>query len=281
VEKTSQQAIIPLEQALIPFHSGQVLAVLLPDDRMAATLNSLCALLGIRPESQARRVRRDKDLAEHLLLTVVETSGGLQFMDVLVAQTIPNWVMGLQLKRIPLEKRPLILALKVEIVDVLHRRFFPEEPTQSGPQSQSVPQPSSSRSESATAPRPVWERLFDGVHIIQEALYDMQQQEERKEKHLAQRFARIEEWLTSLDRRVAATGQANAAEPGWLPGLSQGHLADLRMLLRSLEQTTGCAALQLEQELVETFGTPTINAIADEQWQDVLAWGLWRAQQPR
>lgn len=53
----------------------------------------------------------------------------------------------------------------------------------------------------------------------------------------------------------------------------------MRALLRSLEQATGRTQAQLEQELVETFGVAGINAIPEEQWEDVLAWCWWRAQQ--
>lgn len=273
--------LIVVEQAVIPFHGSDIFAFRLSDDRIVASLSSLCKMLKLAKHGQMERIRRDKDLARQLLLISVQTANGLQRVDVMIDEAVHSWVMGIQVNLVAPEKRPLILALKVEIVDVLHRHFFPAQTDQMPPSTEATPQPSSSHSSSGTAPNLPWERLFEGVHVIQEALHDIQQHEERMDKHLAQRFAGFEEWLTSLDRRGAATSQPSSAEVGWLPGLSPAHLADLRTLLRSLEQATGYASLQLEQELVETFGSPTVNAIADEQWQDVLAWCIWRAQQPR
>lgn len=59
MENTSQRALIPLEQAVIPFHGKQIIAVRLQDNRTAATLNSLCTLLGILPHGQMRRIKKD------------------------------------------------------------------------------------------------------------------------------------------------------------------------------------------------------------------------------
>jgi hypothetical protein len=120
MENTSQQALIPLEQALIPFHGGQILAVRLPDNRIAATLTSLCTMLAIHPESQVRRIRRNKDLVEHLLFALVETTGGLQRMAVLIAEAIPFWVVRLHFDQIAPEKREFVIFLKMEAVENLY-----------------------------------------------------------------------------------------------------------------------------------------------------------------
>jgi hypothetical protein len=138
------------------------------------------------------------------------------------------------------------------------------------------------------------EQLLEALDTMQEALQDARealsaiwQEEQARDEQLAQyqraqaqRFALVEEWLTSLDRRVAGAGQGSTAGLGWLPLLSAVHLADAQALLHSLEQTTGYTETQLEQELIATFRVPAINTIPDELWQDVIAWGLWRARQP-
>jgi hypothetical protein len=48
-----------------------------------------------------------------------------------------------------------------------------------------------------------------------------------------------------------------------------------RFRLRHLWRVN-CEAL-----MSRTFRVPAINAIPDEQWQDILDWYAWRARQPR
>jgi hypothetical protein len=93
-----------------------------------------------------------------------------------------------------------------------------------------------------------------------------------------ERIRRNEEWLMSLDRRVA--GMQRSAESAPEPGLSAAHLVDMRTLFRLLEQTTGSAQAQLTRELIETVRVSAIDAIPDRLWSDVLTWCWWRAQQP-
>ncbi len=271
MENTSQQALIPLEQAIIPFHGSQILSAWLPGNRAAAILNSLCTMLGIQSGPQVQRIRKSKDLAEHLLFAQIETAGGPQRMAVLVAEAIPFWAVRLRFDQIAPEKQKFIIFLKMEAVETLYGYFYQSDNkrvAQPTPEPQVEPLPPPAPGKSGAAPESSWGRLFEALHGIRQ-----------EEQALAGRLAVVEEWLTSLDRRVTGTGQGRAAEMGWLPLLSAAHLADLRLLLRSLEQTTGRTQPQLEQELVETFGVPAINAIPDEQWEDVLAWYAWRAQQ--
>jgi len=126
--------LVPVQQALIPFHGSEILAVRLPDDRVAASLNSLCKMLNLARHGQMERIRRDKNLTEYLLLIRVETMGGPQRTDVLIAEAVPSWVMGVQVEHLAPEKRPLILALKVEVVHVLYRYFFGPDVEQAAPQ---------------------------------------------------------------------------------------------------------------------------------------------------
>jgi hypothetical protein len=130
MENREQQALIPRKQALVPFRQKKIFGVHLLDDHLAAGINSLCAMLGLAAKAQVRRIRRDKELSRYLLLVKVETSGGPQYMDVLIVEAIPSWVMGLNLKAIAPVKRPLILALKAEAVEVFYRYFFKTDPGQ-------------------------------------------------------------------------------------------------------------------------------------------------------
>jgi len=117
----------------------------------------------------------------------------------------------------------------------------------------------------------LWGRPF-------KVLYEMRQKDEARNEQFAmhqravdERFSVAEEWLHSLDRHVASMDQGRTG-PITLPLLS-------RAILNLLEQTTGRAQKQLEQEMLEAFRVSAINAIPDELWEDVLEWGFWRARQ--
>lgn len=264
------KVLVPVEQAMVPFYGSEILAVRLPDGQIAASLRSLCNMLKLARQGQMERIRRDENLTGYLLLAVVKTSGGSQRMEVLMAEAIPPWVMGIQDKLIAPEKRLLVHNLKMEIVTTLYRHFLAGQAAQPMAEPQAAPLSPPSHGRSRAAADSSWDRLFDALHDIQ--------QEARAQ---AGQIVEMREWLTSLDRRVGGTGQGSAAGLGWIPLLSAAHLADARELLRSLEQSTGRAQAQLEQEMIETFGVSAMNAIPDEQWSDVLAWGLWRARQPQ
>lgn len=274
METTPQQAPIPLEQAIIPFHGSQILAVRLPDNRVASTLNSLCTMLGIHPESQVRHIRKNKDLAEHLLPAQVETTGGLQRMAVLIAEAIPFWVVRLRFDQIAPEKREFIIFLKMEAVEALYGYFYKGDAGQTmrpppEPQVESPVRPI--RQKTDTASDLLLERLFDVLRDMRQEERAKREELERSQRGLAEQLVMVKEWLTSLDRRMAATSQTSTAGPVWQPLLS-------RTLFHLMERATGRTPTQLEQEMLETFRVPAITVIPDEQWQDILDWCVWRVR---
>lgn len=124
LQEISREVIIPLRQTIAIIACCPIILVWLPDDRVAATLRSFCAMLGIAVHGQIERIRRNKDLAEHLMLSLVKTAGGPQRMAVLMVEAIPAWVMGLQLTLVAPEKHPLILTLKQGAYDIRFRSLF-------------------------------------------------------------------------------------------------------------------------------------------------------------
>ncbi len=271
-------------QALVPFYGSKIFGVRLPNRQVAAGIDSLCKMLSLAKHGQVERIRRNKDLAEYLLRILVETPNGLRRMDVLIAEAIRPWVMGIQINLIAPEKRPLIYALKEYAYEALSRALLKPETEQvveSTPEPQALPPLQPAPDRSGTAPGSPWDRLLEAQHISLEALHDIRQQAEQQahnQSSLAGRVTVIEEWLMSLDRRVAGM-QGSAAQSEPEPGLSAAHLVDIRTLFRLLEQTTGRAQAHLTQELMETFRVSAIDAIPDRLWSDVLTWCWWRAQQ--
>ncbi len=285
MEDTFQQVLIPLQQAIIFFHGYEILAVRLPNNRIAAALSSLCAMLGIRPHGQAGRIRRRKDLAQHLLLALVETSGGPQRMDVLVAEAIPFWVLGVQVEQLAPEKRPMILALKEEAVEVLYRHFFHID--------QAPPPPPEQPTTSPDSPRAL---LQQGFHLIGKAVQMLEEKQQATDEHLAaleshqevfeERQQAIGEYIVETRERVKALEQRRDDAPGEMAEseapsgnqlLSPQHLGQVYVLARQERQRSGESVSALLGMLAQEFGVPDISDLPDSAWDDVLGW-FWERQ---
>jgi hypothetical protein len=266
--------LVPVEQALIPFYGNKILAVRLPDSRLAASLNSLCKMLKLARQGQMQRIRRDEDLTQYLLLALVQTAGGPQHAEVLVAEAIPAWVEGIQERLVAIEKRPLIRSLKIELIIVLYRHFFGGQLSQQIPEVEAAPLPPPSHIESNTVLGSLRERLLQTMRDIWEEEDARIEKLEQTQRAQTEQLAIHERRLTSLDRLVAASARDRASSIGSILLLSEA-------LLRLLERLTGHAQAELEREMLASFRVSSISAIPGELWEDVLEWGLWRMQQPR
>jgi len=87
--------ILPIVQAVVLFHDFRLLAIRLPDDRAAIGLRALCRMFNLSIGSQLNRFQRDPNLAGQLILARVNTPSGPQYMDFLIVQAIPLWLIGL------------------------------------------------------------------------------------------------------------------------------------------------------------------------------------------
>ncbi|SRR5579883_536203 len=265
-------------------------AVSIEEDEQGATLRSLCAMVDIARNGQMVRIRRNPYLSPALVTITVATPGGPQATDVLLDWAIPIWAIGLQTSRLPQEKRAVAEIIQRKAVAAIRRALSKEVPApeQDAPaRSHEIPASSSGKIRQGLSLLMENLDVRQAISLLVEG-FNMLEVERREEQAktaelirtlgaLVERVTVIEEWLMSLDRRVAAT-QGDAAKAAQQPGLSAVHLVDIRTLFRLMEQTTGRTQTQLEHELIETFRASAITAIPDELWQDVLAWCLWRVQ---
>lgn len=60
-------ALVPTEQDIVPFYGHDLVAVRLPDGRIAAVLRWLCDGLGVNIQSQMRHIRGRAVLADHFI----------------------------------------------------------------------------------------------------------------------------------------------------------------------------------------------------------------------
>ena len=312
------QVLIPIQQLLVLFHGYQILAVRLPDNRIAASLRALCRMLNLSRNGQMERIRRDKNLAEHLLLARVEIAHKPQYMDVLVVEAIPSWALGLHLNLISLEKRPLVLALQVEAVHAFHRAFFPEaaEPSAKTARKHSSRSDGTSGAwvdaeEPATTLDSPFEVLYaalddakSALDSAKRALHGIEREQEQRETQTLDRFTRMEKYGARVEARLAQLEQraghtidpeADQAAPDNKRILSPLHLVQVSVLARSLRARTGERIDVMMADLAETFGVEDVSDIPDAGWEHVRSWFwqrlcpritsysqvLWRADRPR
>ena len=264
----SDATLTPVEQALIPFHDDQISSALLPDEVIIASLPSLCNILKIAVNGQARRIHRDPALSKYLLRVLMDTPGGPQITDALVAWAIPLWLMGLQPNMIAHEKRSMAIALKEEAVDVLYRYFFKIDASETA-------QP---------APAPTQKPPRSALEMHMEAWKETEQEWHAKETRYEARLASIEQQLARVIARLAALEQRDGAARGEEPPpqarriLSQAHIGQVYVLARHQRDQSGEPISDMLRDLAETFDVPDMSDIPDEGWDHILRWFRGRAQ---
>ena len=249
------KALIPVQQALVPFHGYDVLSVRLSDDHVATSHNGLCHMLDVARHGQIERIRRDKKLSEQLVLARVETNGGPQNIEVLIVDAIPEWVLGIQINKLAPEKRPLLLALKAEAFDVFYGYFFGAYSGQNAqPTAKELPEQDD-----------VWERLYQAIAGV-----------EREWRSMKADIATMKADIAALKaaQEQKSAGAARRADDR----LSPDHFLHLYVLARSLESRTGEPLGAVMRELAAAFQVTDVGELPDSAWDGVLAW-FWQHSQ--
>lgn len=256
------KVLIPVRQLLVLFHGYQILAVLLPDNRVAVSLRALCRMLNVARNGQMQRIRRDKNLSQQLLLARVETSRGPRPMEVLVVEAIRSF----------------------------HRAFFKED---AEPAAKTARKRSSQPDEwveadgsNSTLDSP-YELLYAALDDAKRAIRGIEREQGQTETQIGDRFARIEKYesrvearLAQLEQRAGQTSDSEAeqAAPDNERILSPLHLVQVSVLARSLRARTGERIDAMMADLAETFGVEDVSDIPDAGWEHVRSWFWQRSQ---
>jgi P22_AR N-terminal domain len=129
--RSSEQALEPVEQESIVFHEQDIVAVRLADGRICVVLRWICESLKLAPNPQVRRIERTAATAEELVRVKVQTRGGRQTMPAITLRGFTPWVLGLNPNEVQDEEKPqeaeriraLIIAYQTEAKDVLYEHF--------------------------------------------------------------------------------------------------------------------------------------------------------------
>jgi hypothetical protein len=269
------KALVPVQQALVPFHGYGVLSVRLPDDHVATSHSDFCHMLDVARHGQIERIRRDKELSEHLVLVRVETAGGPQNIEVLIVDAIPDWVLGIQINKLAPEKRPLLLALRAEAFDVFYGYFFgaggdqAANPALEEPAAPHTTRPRREKRQSASP----WELIYGGLEMLATGMEGLEQEHQAMSSEieiLKGQFAEMQQWREGQGTAGPAPQRARV--------LSMDHLIQLTVLAEALRSRTGEPIKAIYADLSSAFGVEEVIDIPDAGWQTVLSW-LWQRGQ--
>lgn len=256
-----------------------VMAMRMPDDRIAATLHSLCDAVQLDYIGQLQRIQRQPSLAKWLHRIAVLTLAGRQEVDVLIVTAIPAWLIGIQLSRLAPEKQALILRFQDEAVDTLYRYFFKGD-------ARSDAQATSERSpEPEVAPKE-WveaEAVSSLQDDIWERLYQVMAGFEREWQATKADITSIKADIVGMKADIAALKAAQAQKPAGAARraddrLSPDHFLHLYVLARSLESRTGEPLGAVMRELAAAFEVTDVGELPDSAWDGILAWFWQRSQ---
>ena len=265
--------VVPVEQQIVPFHDREIIAVRLPDGRIAAVLNTLCDAVGLERTGQLVRIRDDDLLAEQLLQARIETAGGPQAMNVLTAWAIPTWLQGVRVSRVAAEKREAILAFKREAADVLYRHFA-QRPALPAPgdlvSAEPVQEPARPGPESSIDEWRAWRQAMrawmDWMDEIDRWRERTAARVETQGQHLAELQGRMEE-VEAISRLVP-----ELIERVGPPTLSPEHQHTVQRAVKRLHELTGRPYPTLYAGLCDAFRVARYYQLPEARWAEVAAW---------
>jgi hypothetical protein len=133
---TSEIPVTPIKQTMVNIAGNDVLGVLLEGGQVAASLRMMCDLLGVDYMGQMRKIRANRAIYDSLILAKVETAGGAQETNVIIAEAIPIWLAHIYENKVSPEARETLIEFQRVAVQTLRAFFFPEireQPKQSAP----------------------------------------------------------------------------------------------------------------------------------------------------
>lgn len=142
----SQTPITPVEQSTITIAGYEIIVVLLPGGQAAAALRMFCDMLRLNYGSQLRKIRAHHVIKDRLFAAYIETSGGKQEANVILAEAIPIWLAEIHETKVSPDAHEILRICQLDAARTIRQKFFSEvriEPGQTLPtkeeSEQSVP----------------------------------------------------------------------------------------------------------------------------------------------
>jgi len=244
------QAIIPIAQAEVLIAGYPVIAVLLPDGQLGVLLTMLCAMLHLKPGTQAHLLHKHPVLSGALVQVALATSGGTQTTNVLLTWGVALWASGLQRGRRPPEYRELLLTIQREAAQTVARQFAQQTTSSTFASS---PPPSQ-----APTPQSVWQEW----HTLGDRL-------EARDEELRNQLSVVQYDQHTQALRIAAL-EARGVSPA--DGLPQERLAHVYQLANQVRQRQGYRIAEILAGLAAHFQVEDIYFLPEKDWPAVLVW---------
>lgn len=122
-ESPIAESLLPIDQDTVSFYGHDLVAVILPDGRIAAVLRWLCDSLSLNLQSQLRVIRGRTALADGLVSVQLDTDGGPQPMFALTLDVLAGWLFAVDERRVKEEARADVVLFQRECVRALSAYF--------------------------------------------------------------------------------------------------------------------------------------------------------------
>ncbi|HEY7126721.1 MAG TPA: phage antirepressor N-terminal domain-containing protein [Ktedonobacterales bacterium] len=123
---TPQTPVTPVKQSTVVIAGFEIIVVLLSDGRVAAAFRMFCDMLGLAYTSQARKIQTHRTIGDSLILAYIETDGGKQEANVIIAEAIPIWLAGIYPNKVAPEAREILRICQLDAVRTIRQKFFLE-----------------------------------------------------------------------------------------------------------------------------------------------------------
>jgi hypothetical protein len=274
--RSSEQALEPVEQESIVFHKQDIVAVRLADGRICVVLRWICESLKLAPNPQVRRIERTASTADELVRVKVQTRGGRQTMPAITLRGFTPWVLGLNPNEVQDEGNPqeaeriraLIIAYQTEAKDVLYEHFVNKRrlTLSGGAVIPAAPaQPQEPEAEATDAEKATY---YENLAVW--ALWKASQH--------AQRWrGGIEEWRGEIESRLEGQEAMSELLPEILERLGPEKLTPehqqlVQYYVGKLHEATGKHQATIHAELKTAFKVPRYQEILEDDWQKVENW---------
>jgi P22_AR N-terminal domain len=259
---SDDQELIPIEQHTLTFYGKPIIVVRLPDGRPGVILRFLCENLHIDTNAQVQRVQRSEAMAEDLVFTRVETSGGAQRMATLVLRSIAYWFATIDTRRMEKDdpRRLAIVQYQREAVDVLYS-WAAASQVREAPSTKLVP------SEPIVEPaRPAADASLADWHeyyVRMAAVLEWQME--------------VEAWRGDIEDRLEGLEAITGLIPEILerlpaPSITPAHQHKVKYYISQLSQDTGQHPATIYSALYAAFNVPRYQELLEAQWEQVERW---------
>ena len=259
--------LVPIEQDTVPFYGHDLVAVRLPDGRIAAVLRWLCDGLGVNVQSQMRHIRGRAVLAEGLVSVRIDTEGGPQTLPALTLNVLPGWLFSVDERRVKEEARADVVLFQRECAKVLADHFIRKHP------------PALPSATDATAATIIIEQITDLTGVINlmrehlEMLLVLPSQVAELSVEVSETRALVE----SLATRQDTTETHLAAVDMRTQRLTPAHARAVqemvnRMVRETRHSATPFTYATIYGKLKTRFQAGSYSEIADNRFDELMAW---------